>query len=133
MRKASLALILVVMVLFALSRVRAEQAPWNGIYDSIKQLSVEYRQGSSAETDSSPVRHSSKKKHHSSPSPKKSDEEAKSSPTLKPFSEESDKKTTPDSQGSNDQSKKEAAEKKSDPSSVASFHPTTLPHSTTHP
>jgi cell wall-associated NlpC family hydrolase len=126
MRKASLALILVVMVLFALSRVRAEQAPWNGIYDSIKQLSVEYRQGSSAETDSSPVRHSSKKKHHSSPSPKKSDEEAKSSPSLKPFSEESDKKEAPDTQGSNDQSKKEAAEKKSEPSSVASLQPSDL-------
>jgi cell wall-associated NlpC family hydrolase len=126
MRKASLALILVVTVLSTLSRVRAEQAPWNAIYDSIKQLSVAFQRGSSAETDSSPVRHSSKKKHHSSPSPKKSDEEAKSSPTLKPFSEESDKKTTPDSQGSNDQSKKEAAEKKSEPSSVASLQPSDL-------
>jgi peptidoglycan DL-endopeptidase CwlO len=126
MRKASLALILVVTVLFVLSRVRAEQAPWNNIYHSIKHLSVEYRRGSSAETDSTPVRHSSKKKHHSSPSPKKSDEEAKPSPTLKPFSEESDKKKAPDSQTNNDQSKTEAAEKKSEPASVASLQPSDL-------
>src|SRR3979411_2370781 len=113
MRKAFLALILVVTVLFALNRVRSEQAPWNSTYDSIKRLSVEFRQASSAETDSSPVRHSSKKKHHSSP-------------PLKPFSEESDKKKAPDTQGSNDQSKKEAAEKKSEPPSVASLRPSDL-------
>jgi peptidoglycan DL-endopeptidase CwlO len=126
MRKASLALILVVTVLFALSRVRAEQAPWNNIYRSVKQLSVEFRRGSSAETDSTPVRHSSKKKHHPSPSPKKSDEEAKPSPTPKPFFEESDKKKAPDSQDSNDQLKKEAAEKKSESPSVASLQPSDL-------
>ena len=126
MRKASLALILVVTVLFALSRVRAEQAPWSNIYHSVKQLSVEFRQGSSAETDSTPVRHSSKKKHHSSPSPKKSDEEAKPSPTPKPFFEESDKKKVPDTQDSNDQSTKEAPEKKPEPPSVASLQPSDL-------
>jgi peptidoglycan DL-endopeptidase CwlO len=126
MRKASLALILVVTVLFALIRVRAEQAPWSNIYRSVKQLSVEFRRGSSAETDSTPVRHSSKKKHHPSPSPKKSDEEAKPSPTPKPFFEESDKKKAPDSQDSNDQSKKEAAEKKSESPSVASLQPSDL-------
>jgi peptidoglycan DL-endopeptidase CwlO len=126
MRKASLALILVVTVLFPLSRVRAEQAPWSNIYRSVKQLSVEFRRGSSAETDSTPVRHSSKKKHHPSPSPKKSDEEAKPSPTPKPFFEESDKKKAPDSQDSNDQSKKEAAEKKSESPSVASLQPSDL-------
>jgi peptidoglycan DL-endopeptidase CwlO len=126
MRKASLALILVVTVLFALSRVRAEQAPWSNIYRSVKQLSVEFRRGSSAETDSTPVRHSPKKKHHPSPSPKKSDEEAKPSPTPKPFFEESDKKKAPDSQDSNDQSKKEAAEKKSESPSVASLQPSDL-------
>jgi len=32
MRKALFALILVVTVLFALSKLRAEQAPWNSIY-----------------------------------------------------------------------------------------------------
>jgi peptidoglycan DL-endopeptidase CwlO len=126
MRKASLALILVVTVLFALSRVRAEQAPWSNIYRSVKQLSVEFRRGSYSETDSTPVRHSSKKKHHPSPSPKKSDEEAKPSPTPKPFFEESDKKKAPDSQDSNDQSKKEAAEKKSESPSVASLQPSDL-------
>jgi peptidoglycan DL-endopeptidase CwlO len=126
MRKASLALILVVTVLFALSRVRAEQAPRSNIYRSVKQLSVEFRRGSSSETDSTPVRHSSKKKHHPSPSPKKSDEEAKPSPTPKPFFEESDKKKAPDSQDSNDQSKKEAAEKKSESPSVASLQPSDL-------
>jgi peptidoglycan DL-endopeptidase CwlO len=126
MRKASLALILVVTVLFALSRMRAEQAPRSNIYRSVKQLSVEFRRGSSSETDSTPVRHSSKKKHHPSPSPKKSDEQAKPSPTPKPFFEESDKKKAPDSQDSNDQSKKEAAEKKSESPSVASLQPSDL-------
>jgi peptidoglycan DL-endopeptidase CwlO len=126
MRKASLALILVVTVLSALSRMRAEQAPRSNIYRSVKQLSVEFRRGSSSETDSTPVRHSSKKKHHPSPSPKKSDEEAKPSPTPKPFFEESDKKKAPDSQDSNDQSKKEAAEKKSESPSVASLQPSDL-------
>lgn len=124
MRKAFFALILVVTVLFAQSKVRAEQAPWNNIYHSIKQLSVEFRRGSSAETDSTPPRHSSKKKHYPSPSPKKSGEEAKPSPTPKPSSEEGDKKNAPDSQDSN--AKKEGEEKKPEPPSVASLQPNDL-------
>jgi peptidoglycan DL-endopeptidase CwlO len=128
MRKAFLALILVVAVLFALSKVRAEQAPWNNIYHSIKQLSVEFRRDSSAETDSTPVRHSSKKKHQPSPSPKKSGEAAKKSatPAPKPFSEEGDKKKASDNQDNNDQAKTEGAEKKPEPPSVASLQPADL-------
>jgi peptidoglycan DL-endopeptidase CwlO len=121
MSKAFFALTLVVTVLFTLSKVRAEQAPWNNIYRSIKQLSVEFRRGSSAETDSTPARHSSKKKHPPSPSPKKSDEESNSSSTPKPSPEEGDKKKALDSQDSSDQAKKEGAEKKPEPPSVASL------------
>ena len=127
MRKALFALILVVTVLFALSKLRAEQAPWNSIYHSIKQLSVEFRRSSSAETDSTPERRSSKKKHHASPSPKKSAEEAKPSatPTPTPSSEEGDKKKASETQDSNDQTKKEAGEK-TGPPPVASLRPDDL-------
>src|SRR5258708_35206655 len=112
MRKALFALILVVTVLFALSKLRAEQAPWNSIYHSIKQLSVEFRRSSSAETDSTPERHSSKKKHRASPSPKKSGEEANQSatPTPKPSSEEGDKNKPSAGQVSNAPEKTEKAE-----------------------
>lgn len=125
MRKALLALILVVGVLFALGKVRAEQPSWNNLYDSIKQLGVEFRKGSSAETDSSPVRHNSKKKHHPSPSPKKSGEEAKQSATPVPdsSSEERDKKNASDNRDSSDQAKKEETEKKPEPPKVASLQP----------
>ncbi len=128
MRKALFALILVVTVLFALRKLRAEQASWNNIYHSIKQLSVEFRRSSSAETDSTPERHSSKKKHRVSPSPKKSGEEANQSatPTPKPSSEEGDKKKASDSQDSNDQAKKEEAEKGPGSPSVASLRPDDL-------
>ena len=127
MRKALFALILVVTVLFALSKLRAEQAPWNSIYHSIKQLSVEFRRSSSAETDSTPERRSSKKKHHASPSPKKSAEEANPSatPTPTPSSEEGDKKKASETQDSNDQTKKEAGEK-TGPPPVASLRPDDL-------
>jgi peptidoglycan DL-endopeptidase CwlO len=127
MRKALFALILVVTVLFALSKLRAEQAPWNSIYHSIKQLSVEFRRSSSAETDSTPERRSSKKKHHASPSPKKSAEEANPSatPTPTPSSEEGDKKKASETQDSNDQTKKEAGEKTGSPP-VASLRPDDL-------
>src|SRR5438132_5712303 len=123
MRKASLALVLGVTVLLALSRAGAEQSSWNSIYHSLKELSVESRRGSPAESDSSPIRHSIKKKHHPSPSPKKSDEEAKPSPTPKPSSEEIDKKKAADSQDGNNQTKKEEAEKRPAPPSVASLQP----------
>ena len=128
MRKVLFALILVVTVLFALSRLRAEQSHWNSIYHSFKQLSVEFRRSSFAETDSTPERHSSKKKHRASPSPKKSGEEANQSatPTPKPSSEEGDKKKASDSQDSNDQVKKEEAEKKPGAPSVASLRPDDL-------
>src|SRR4029077_19296931 len=126
MRKALFALILVVTVLFALSKLRAEQAPWNSIYHSIKQLSVEFRRSSSAETDSTPERRSSKKKHHASPSPKKSAEEANpATPTPTPSSEEGDKKKASETQDSNDQTKKEAGEK-TGPPPVASLRPDDL-------
>ena len=127
MRKALFALILVVTVLFALSKLRAEQAPWNSIYHSIKQLSVEFRRSSSAETDSTPERRSSKKKHHASPSPKKSAEEANRSatPTPTPSSEEGDKKKASETQDRNDQTKKEAGEK-TGPPPVASLRPDDL-------
>ena len=125
MRKAFLALILVVGVLFESSKVWAEQTPWNNLYHSIKQLSAELRQGSSAETDSSPVRHSSKKKRHPSPSPKKSGEEAKESatPVPNPSSKEGDKKKASDDRDSSNQAKKEETEKKPEPPSVASLQP----------
>src|SRR5258708_22005264 len=128
MRKALFALILVVTVLFAVSRLRAEQAPWNSIYHSIKQLSVEFRRSSSAETDSTPARHTSKKKHRASPSPTKSGEEANQSatPTPKTSSAEGDKKKASDSQDSTDQAKKEAPQKKPGPPSVASLRPDDL-------
>jgi peptidoglycan DL-endopeptidase CwlO len=127
MRKALFALILVVTVLFAPSKLRAEQAPWNSIYHSIKQLSVEFRRSSSAETDSTPEHRSSKKKHHASPSPKKSAEEANPSatPTPTPSSEEGDKKKASETQDSNDQTKKEAGEK-TGPPPVASLRPDDL-------
>ncbi len=128
MRKALFAPILVVTVLFALSKLRAEQAPWNSIYHSIKQLSAEFRRSSSTETDSTPERHSSKKKHRASPSPKKSAEEANQSatPTPTPSSEVGDKKKASESQDSNDQTKKEEAGEKTGPPPVASLRPDDL-------
>jgi peptidoglycan DL-endopeptidase CwlO len=125
MRKAFVALILVVGILF---NARAEQTPWINIYHSIRHLNVDFRRGSSAETDSTPVRHSSKKKHHPSPTPGKSGEEAQpsTSPVPSPSSEEGDKKKTPDNRDSSDQAKKEETEKKPEPPSVASLQPSDL-------
>jgi peptidoglycan DL-endopeptidase CwlO len=126
MRKACLAFILVIAVLFALGRVRAEEAPWDSIYHSINQLSVEFRRSSSAEADSSSVHQSSKKKHHPSPSPKKSDSESEPSPTPKPSANENDRKEGADSQEHRDQEKKGAEEGKPVPPSVASLQPSDL-------
>jgi cell wall-associated NlpC family hydrolase len=128
MRKAFLVLILAVSVLSELITLRAEQAPWNNIYHSINQLSAQFRRSSSAESDSTPVHHSSNKKHHSSPSPKKSGDEAKASatPTPKPSVEESEKKKDSDSPDSNNPAKKEEAEKKPSPPFVASLQPADL-------
>jgi peptidoglycan DL-endopeptidase CwlO len=128
MRKAFLALILVVGVWCALSKVRAEEAPWNNLYRSIKRLSVEFRGDSSAETDSTPVRHSSKKKRHPSPSPTKSSAEPKQSatPVPNPSAEAGDKKKVPDNGDDSEQAKKEEIEKKPEPASVASLQPSDL-------
>jgi peptidoglycan DL-endopeptidase CwlO len=128
MRKAFLALILVVGVLFASSKVRAEQGPWNNVYRSIKRLSVEFRRDSSAEPDSTPVRHSSKKRRHPSPSPKKSDEEVKQSatPVPNPSPEAGEKKKISDNADNSEQTKKEEIEKKPEPASVASLQPSDL-------
>jgi peptidoglycan DL-endopeptidase CwlO len=126
MRKTFLAVILVAGVLFALSQVRAEPTPWNKLYRSIKQLTVEFRRDSSAETDSTPVQHSSKKRRRPSPSPKKSAEEAKPSatPVVNPSPETGDNKTVSDNESEDsEQAKKEQIEKKSEPASVASLQP----------
>ncbi|HET9377865.1 MAG TPA: NlpC/P60 family protein [Chthoniobacterales bacterium] len=129
MRKTFLAVILSAGVFFALSQVRAEPTPWNKFYRSIKQLSVEFRRDSTAETDSTPIRHSSKKRRHPSPSPKESAEEAKQSatPVASPSPEAGDKKKVPDNDSDeSEQAKKEQIEKKSEPASVASLQPSDL-------
>jgi Cell wall-associated hydrolases (invasion-associated proteins) len=129
MRKAFLPLIFVAAVLFALSQIRAEPAPWNNVYRSIKQLSIELRGDSSAETDSFPARHRSKQRRRPSSSPKKSAEEAKQSatPVPSPSPEAGDKKKVPDEgSGNSEQEKKEQIEKKSEPASVASLQPDDL-------
>jgi peptidoglycan DL-endopeptidase CwlO len=128
MRKAFIALILVAGVLFALSKGRAEQAPWNNIYRSIKQLSVEFRRDSGAETESTPARHSSKKKRHPSPSPGKSAEAVKESatPVPTPSPEAGERKNVSDTGGNGEGTKNQEIEKNPQPASVASLQPSDL-------
>jgi peptidoglycan DL-endopeptidase CwlO len=124
MRKVLSALILGVTVLFAIIAVHAEQFSWNSFYHSINRIGVQFRRGSTADTDATPAHHTSKKKHHSSPSPKKSDDQTKESatPTPEPSVDNGNKKNSPASQDNNP--KKEDVEKV--PPSVASLQPTDL-------
>ncbi len=129
MGKASSALILAVSVLLALITVRAEQAPWNSLYHSIHRLGIQFQGNSSAQSDSTPVHHSSRKKHRSSPSPKKSGDDSGSkesaTPTPKPFIEDESKKKASDNQDSG-QPKENEGETKPTPPSVATLRPSDL-------
>jgi peptidoglycan DL-endopeptidase CwlO len=126
MRKVLSALILGVTVLFAIIAVHAEPISWNSFYHSINRIGVQFRGSSTADAGATPAHHRSRKKQHSSPSPKKSDDQTKESatPTPAPSVDEGNKKNSQDNQENNP--KKEDAEKKVTPPSVASLQPTDL-------
>jgi peptidoglycan DL-endopeptidase CwlO len=125
MRKADLILILVGSVLLGPMKVDADQALWPNLYHSINRLTAQFRESTSADTDSTPAHRRSKKKGHPSPSPKKSDDASKESPIPKPSAEETDKKKGSESPEGNNQTGQEEVEQKPI-APVASLRPADL-------
>jgi cell wall-associated NlpC family hydrolase len=122
MRKASIALMFAVLIVFPSIRLRANETSRTDL--DRPKAKVEFRKSSASDSDSTPSNHSSKKKHRSSQ--KKGDAETKSSATPTPSAEEKDK-----SNGSNDQNGQSAADKaraenKPTATSVASLQPADL-------
>jgi peptidoglycan DL-endopeptidase CwlO len=120
MRKASTALVFVGLLLSATVRLEANQAPWTHPYRS--SVRVEFKKGSSAETDPTPSRNSSKKKHRSSQ--RKSGEET--TPSATPAASPEDKSKESNSQNDQSRTGQEAGENKPIAPSVASLQPSDL-------